>query len=95
MREKAISETSGMLWWKTQKMVYTGRWALFFTYNTGPWSKKTTDQILFEREDEARFWFNQTFNSVFTGKNKVIPPPPKPKPKPPKPKIKKPNLRLL
>lgn len=93
MREKAISETSGMLWWKTQKVVYTGRWAIFFRYNRGPWTVDTTDRIMFERESEARFWFNQTYESIFIKKRDVIPPPPKPKPK--KPKKNKPNLRLL
>ena len=92
VREKRVLGSSGMLWWRKEIKQYTGRWAIILRYDRGPATQPKKDVQVFEREDEARFWFNQTFDSVFTAIRKAMPPLP---PKNKKTQKKKPNLRLL
>lgn len=93
VREKVTVHVSGMLWWKVRREEYTGFWSIVFKYDRGPGTIRATDTVRFQKEDEARFWYQQTFESVFLSQRKIIEPGPS---KPSKPdKTKKPHLRLL
>lgn len=92
VREKQTLESSGMLWWRKTVEEYTGRWTIKFKYDRGPATRSRVDFIYFNTENQARFWFDQTWQSVFLGRKQPI----GPKWKKPQPKKKnKPNLRLL
>ena len=95
VREKAITRVSGYLWWKKEVEDFTGRWAIVIKYNRGPTTRMCRTEVIFDREDEARFWFNQTFDSVFTTTRSPIPPTPKKTPKPKKSKKTTNGLRLV
>jgi len=95
--ERAITSTSGMLWWKKDVEELTGNWVIKLKHDRGPATIARIERIVFERENEAQFWFDQTYSSVFVNKIPVMEPHKVPKPpvSKKKPKKPKPHLRLL
>jgi hypothetical protein len=96
VRPEIMTHSSGSLWWKKQWEEKTGRWEIKFTYDTGPFTSRRADIIVFEREVDAQYWYDHTYNSVFLGNYQAPSPPPPPKMKlPEKKKPNKPGLHLV
>lgn len=80
--------STGYLWWRKEKLEYSGRWYVKLTYDRGPLSNQKSDFIYFADEPTARSWYDEIFNACFLGRistqaPKSPPPPPTKKPKSP------------
>lgn len=71
---------------------YTGRWVIRLEYDRGPMTSKVREDTVFSTEQEARFWFDTVFTTVFMGST---PPPPPLKRRSKQKPDKKPHLKLL
>jgi uncharacterized protein (DUF1330 family) len=93
IRPAVTLHSSGYLWWKKEWTERTGKWEIKFTYETGPLTPRRTDIIEFASEDQAQYWYDNTYNTVFLSNlDKVVPPPAMPPPPKMKlPETKKPN----
>jgi hypothetical protein len=72
-------ETRLIIWLKnifTKAEILSPRWYISLTYDRGPVTKRRQEKVFFDKEEEARYWYNNVFREVFlakTNKNKTPP----------------------
>ncbi len=81
-KEKDLTYISGWFWWKKYSEKDSGRWQIMFVYDRGPGTVGKTEYIVFNQEQEARYWFDRTFSQIFIDQEHNVPKPPIQKKKP-------------